>query len=88
MILSLKPNRSQGPDGFTPEFYKKFIERLSKHLVKVFNYCLREKQIPKTWQEALIILITKHDKDLQEPSIYRPKSLLNLDYKKFAQVWT
>lgn len=86
-ISRLTPNKTPGPtNGLTPEFYKKCCKVLVKRLKKIFDNCIRDKVTPKTWQEAVVVLISKLDKELQDSSAYRPTSLLNLDYKIFAEI--
>lgn len=45
-IHDLKPNKTAGPDGFTAEFYKKFILQLGPQLHQVFLSCIDAAKIP------------------------------------------
>ena len=74
---NLPTNRSQGPDGFTAEFYQKFREELIPILLKLFQKIADEEKLPNSFNEATITLIPKSNKD----AIYRPISLMIIDAK-------
>ena len=83
-IGRLKVNKTPGTDGFTAEWYKKLREALTTVLLKTFNWVLTKGEAPSSWKQAIISIIPKEGKDKLECSNYRPKSILNLDYKLFA----
>lgn len=80
-IRNLKNNKTPGPDGFSYEFYKNFSDELVPKLENVYNYTLQVKTIPKTCNEAKIVLVPKPDKDLCKIESCRPIALLNNVYK-------
>ena len=70
-------NSSTGPDNVHNRCLKNHTESLIKHLTKLFNQILIHGYIPKEWKKANIILLLKPKKDKQQPSSYRPISLLS-----------
>lgn len=79
-------NKGSGPDGLSEEFYKKFGVTLIQRLKKMFDSVMGSKTYHKPGGEATIVLISKLDQDVLDPSAYRPISLLNLDYKNFTSI--
>ena len=71
LTLNLPKNKSQGPDGFTGEFYQTFREELTPFLLKLFKKIVEELKVANVFCEATITLIPKPDKDVTKKEIGR-----------------
>lgn len=85
-ISLMRPSKSPGVDGFPSEYYKKFADKLAPILTEVFKESLDLGKMPDTFNEALISLIHKKDKDPMDPGSFRPVSLINVDCKILTKV--
>ena len=59
VFQNLPKNRNPGLDGFTGEFYKTFIEELTRILLKLFQNIAEGGTLPNSFYEATITLIPK-----------------------------
>ena len=66
VIKKSPPKQSQGPDGFTGEFFQTFREELMPILLKLFQKIAKEGTLPNSFYKPTIIMIPKPDKDNTE----------------------
>ena len=85
ILRGMKNGKSPEEDGLTVEVFKWGGEKMKEQLAKLFSMCLRKREIPSSWNNAIIILLyKKRDKECVEN--YRPISLLSVLYKMFTKV--
>lgn len=82
----MKTGKSPGIDGFTAEYYQKFTDILASFLTKVFQEAFRCGTLPESFNQAIITLLSKGDKDLTDPTNFRPISLINVDCKILSKI--
>lgn len=84
-IKSLPNGKAPGPDGFTAEFYKAFVDQLAPVLVEMYGSAYEQRMLPPTLREAMLIALLKPNKAADDCESYRPLSLLNTDTKILAK---
>ena len=85
-LQHLKPGKAPGPDSICPEFILHAGAAL-KSLLRDFLSCyLHRLKIPKIWRRALVVVIPKPMKLVEDPKSYRLISLLCVPYKIFERL--
>ncbi len=81
-LNNMKGNKSPGPDGYTPEFYKYFWGELHPYLFRSLQYAKTiSKKLSVTQRQGVLTCLPKGDKPREFLKNWRPISLLNVDYK-------
>lgn len=84
-VKEMANNKSPG-SGLTVEFYKMFLPYLRDVLFKLFKEIETKETLSHTIKMGVITLIYKKKGDKKLLKIWRPISLLNVDYKIIARV--
>jgi len=80
-ITTLNNKKSPGPGLVTPKMLKELPRKGLIALLYIFNGILKTQYWPKALKTAEIIVIPKPGKDPQDPTSYRPISLLLIIFK-------
>ena len=75
-----------GVDGLPKAFFVEFWEHIFPSLEAGFQEMWRTGRMPSSFNEGLIYLIPKSEKVSHEIRQWRPITILNLIYKKFANI--
>lgn len=86
-LKAMKLRKAPGLDGLTVEFYKKFWHIIGPHLLDVFSEAIDFGQLTVSQRLGLIILLPKKG-DLFLLDNWRPLTLMGVDYKLFAKVFS
>ncbi|XP_030046073.1 NFX1-type zinc finger-containing protein 1-like [Microcaecilia unicolor] len=86
VIKKLKLWSAPGPDGFSGEYYKILSGEALASLLEYYQEVVGKKEFPRHANTALITLIPKPGKPLDNVESYRPISLLNVDTKILAKL--
>ena len=79
-------SKAVGPTNITTEILKNTPQKTGIHITRLYNATLSTGHYPKTLKKANITLLTKPNKDLTDPSSYRPISLLDIQAKIFEKI--
>ena len=81
VIKNLPPNKSQGPDGFTEEFYQTFREEIMPIILKLFQKLQKEEHFQNHSMRPASPWYQNQTKTTHKKENYRPISVMNLDAK-------
>ena len=76
IIAKLPNKKSPGHDQITDKLLKALPRKGLVFLTQIYNAILRTTHIPHKWKHACIVMIHKPNKNKEDPSSYRPISLL------------
>ena len=77
-VLGKVRGSSAGPDGIRYEMIQHLSPLNKVKLLEFFNEIWQSHQYPREWTTATTVPIPKPDKDLKDPSSYRPIALTNM----------
>ena len=80
--------KSPGPDMIPPEVIRFIAENGTESIIKVFKNVLKRGEFPKRWKVADLILIPKPGKEIEDPGVFRPISLIDCVEKLLKHVIT
>ena len=79
-------SKAVGPTKISTEILRNTPQKTGIHITRLYNASLSTGHYPKTLKKANIILLKKPNKDLTDPSSYRPISLLDIQAKIFEKI--
>lgn len=85
-IKDFPKKKAPGMDGYPIEFYTTFWAKIDLLFTEVVNSLQKSNSLPETMYQASISVIPKPGKICEEPSHYRPISLLNCDKKIITKI--
>ena len=85
-IKSSKLNKAPGPDGYSNEFFKYFLQELNVWLFRYFNEAISNKEFSKNSLAGIITCIPKQGKLRNDLKNWRPLTLLNTVYNFFLSM--
>ena len=86
IVKKLKNNKSPGEDNISPRLIKNLPNRALFFITYIFNMALFFAYFPLAWRSARVIPIHKPGKPTNDPSSYRPISLLSVLGKVFERL--
>ena len=77
LLLSLDTTKANGPDGVSALMLKATAHSIAKSVTTIFNKSTKTGALPSEWKVSSVVPIPK-GKDANQPSNYRPISLLSI----------
>jgi len=85
-IKTLKAGKAPGVDNLHPEFFLHMDDTCLDWLREFFNHCLKTISVPKIWKLSKVVAVLKPKKPPDNPSSYRPISLLCIPLKLYERL--
>lgn len=85
-ISKLKNGKAPCPDGITAKPLKNAHSTIYTTLENIYNYCLETNYFPHEWKARTCRFLHKHGKPPENPSSYRPITLINLLGKALERI--
>ena len=80
-LKATQAGKAAGPDGISPHVLQNIGPAAARWLQAFYDDMMATANNPKIWRSANVIAIRKHGKHIDEPTSYRPISLLCCCYK-------
>ena len=80
-LKTMKKGKSPGSNGYTSCFFKQFWDKIGPFLYRGFLCASQREQMMLSHNEAIVKMIPKTGKPLDNVRSWRPISLLNVDFK-------
>ncbi|XP_031116517.1 uncharacterized protein LOC116020174 [Ipomoea triloba] len=84
-LFSMAPDKSPGPDGFSPAFYQHFWNEISPDVANFIIGCANGAGFPTGMNDAIITLIPKKSVPVTMADL-RPIALCNVTYKILSKM--
>lgn len=84
-IAQLKVKSAPGGDGVSNRLLRLLPEGAKAHLLAIFNNIIATRVFPESWKHAVVTMLPKPGKPANNPSSYRPISLLSCVAKLFER---
>lgn len=82
----MKTNKAPGPGNIPAEVIKAVTKQKPTYVLSVYNKLARHFIFPNEWKIAKLLLIRKGNKPLDQPSSFRPISILDTEGKLYEQL--
>jgi len=84
-LVSLKVDKSPGPDELCPRLLWEAREEIAGALTQIFNSILASGEVPEDWKTADVVPLFKKD-NRDKPGNYRPVSLMSVVEKLLEKI--
>ena len=87
-VLCINTTKVSGPDGISGRMLKGTAESITPSLINLLNMSIKSARVPTAWKISSVVLTPKNTNKTENPSQYRPNSLLSLLSKLLENVIT